>query len=36
VTAVQVSLGEQPARWQADFTRHDADQHALLPPGPDA
>jgi formate dehydrogenase major subunit len=36
VTAVQVSLGEQPARWQADFSRTDADQHALLPTGPDA
>lgn len=34
VTAVQVELGEQPSRWQAEFSRADTEQHALLPAGP--
>ena len=33
VTAVQVELGEQPSRWQAEFSRADTEQHALLPAG---
>lgn len=33
VTAVQVELGEQPSRWQAEFSRADTEQRALLPAG---
>ena len=31
VTAVEVTLGEQPSRWQADFDRSEAGQRALRP-----
>ena len=33
VTAVQVAPDGQPSRWQSDFARRDAEQHALRPDG---